>query len=74
MKNVTAGANPMVLRKGIQKATETAVEAIEKNCQEGLRHEGHCPCRSCFLWRVRQIGNLIADAMEKVTVRRRYHR
>ena len=31
MKNVTAGANPMVLRKGIQKATETAVEAIEKN-------------------------------------------
>ena len=29
MKNVTAGANPMVLRKGIQKATETAVEAIE---------------------------------------------
>ena len=30
MKNVTAGANPMVLRKGIQKATETAVEAIEK--------------------------------------------
>ena len=34
MKNVTAGANPMVLRKGIQKATETAVEAIEKNAKK----------------------------------------
>ena len=34
MKNVAAGANPMVLRKGIQKATETAVEAIEKNAKK----------------------------------------
>ena len=34
MKNVTAGANPMVLRKGIQKAIETAVEAIEKNSKK----------------------------------------
>ncbi len=35
MKNVTAGANPMVLRKGVQKATEAAVEAIVK---EGLKN------------------------------------
>ena len=34
MKNVTAGANPMVLRKGVQKATEAAVEAIVKNSQK----------------------------------------
>ena len=31
MKNVTAGANPMVLKNGIQKAVDTAVEAIGKN-------------------------------------------
>ena len=38
MKNVAAGANPMVLRKGIQKAVDTAVEAIVKKFQEGQRH------------------------------------
>ena len=34
MKNVTAGANPMVLRGGVQKATKVAVEAIEKNAHQ----------------------------------------
>ena len=66
MKNVTAGANPMVLRKGIQKATETAVEAIEKNAKKvsGTQDIARVAAVSSAS---EQIGNLIADAMEKVT-------
>ena len=66
MKNVTAGANPMVLRKGIQKATETAVEAIEKNAKKvsGTKDFARVAAVSSAS---EQIGNLIADAMEKVT-------
>ena len=63
MKNVTAGANPMVLRKGIQKATETAVEAIEKNAKKvsGTKDIARVAAVSSAS---EQIGNLIADAME----------
>ena len=66
MKNVTAGANPMVLRKGIQKATETAVDAIEKNAKKvsGTKDIARVAAVSSAS---EQIGNLIADAMEKVT-------
>ena len=66
MKNVTAGANPMVLRKGIQKATETAVEAIEKNAKKvsGTKDIARVAAVSSAS---EQIGNLIADTMEKVT-------
>ena len=66
MKNVTAGANPMVLRKGIQKATETAVDAIEKNSKKvsGTKDIARVAAVSSAS---EQIGNLIADAMEKVT-------
>ena len=66
MKNVTAGANPMVLRKGIQKAPETAVEAIEKNAKKvsGTKDIARVAAVSSAS---EQIGNLIADAMEKVT-------
>ena len=66
MKNVPAGANPMVLRKGIQKATETAVEAIEKNAKKvsGTKDIARVAAVSSAS---EQIGNLIADAMEKVT-------
>ena len=66
MKNVTAGANPMVLRKGIQKATATAVEAIEKNAKKvsGTKDLARVAAVSSAS---EQIGNLIADAMEKVT-------
>ena len=66
MKNVTAGANPMVLRKGIQKATETAVKAIEKNSKKvsGTKDIARVAAVSSAS---EQIGNLIADAMEKVT-------
>ena len=66
MKNVTAGANPMVLRKGIQKATETAVEAVEKNAKKvsGTKDIARVAAVSSAS---EQIGSLIADAMEKVT-------
>ena len=66
MKNVTEGANPMVLRKGIQKATETAVEAIEKNAKKvsGTKDIARVAAVSSAS---EQIGSLIADAMEKVT-------
>ena len=66
MKNVTAGANPMVLRKGIQKATEPAVEASEKNAKKvsGTKDIARVAAVSSAS---EQIGNLIADAMEKVT-------
>ena len=66
MKNVTAGANPMVLRKGIQKATEAAVEAIEKNAKKvsGTKDIARVAAVSSAS---EQIGSLIADAMEKVT-------
>lgn len=66
MKNVTAGANPMVLRKGVQKATEVAVEAIEKNSHKvsGTKDIARVAAVSSSS---DEIGNLIAEAMEKVT-------
>lgn len=66
MKNVTAGANPMILRKGVQKATEAAVEAILKNSQKvsGSKDIARVAAVSSSS---DEIGELIADAMEKVT-------
>ncbi len=66
MKNVTAGANPMVLRKGVQKATDAAVEAIVKNSQKvsGTKDIARVAAVSSSS---DEIGQLIANAMEKVT-------
>ena len=66
MKNVTAGANPMVLRKGVQKATEVAVDAIEKNSHKvsGTKDIARVAAVSSSS---DEIGQLIADAMEKVS-------
>ncbi len=66
MKNVTAGANPMVLRKGVQKATEIAVDAIVKNSVKvsGTKDIARVAAVSSSS---DEIGELIADAMEKVT-------
>ncbi len=65
MKNVTAGANPMVLKRGIQKAVDTAVETIKKNSKqvEGSKDIARVATISAA---DEFIGNLIADAMEKV--------
>ncbi len=66
MKNVTAGANPMILRGGVQKATQIAVEAIEKNSHkvDGAKDIARVAAVSSAS---DEIGHLIADAMEKVT-------
>ncbi len=66
MKNVTAGANPMVVRKGIAKASDTAVKAIIANSKavNGKKDIARVGTVSSS---DEHIGDLIADAMEKVT-------
>ena len=66
MKNVTAGANPMVLRKGMKKAVDRAVECLVANSKkvngsEDIARVGTISAGD------EVIGTLIADAMEKVT-------
>ncbi|MBQ7390036.1 MAG: chaperonin GroEL [Clostridia bacterium] len=66
MKNVTAGANPMVLRKGIFKAVDAAVAELAKqskavSCNEDIARVGSVSAGD------EEIGRLIADAMKKVT-------
>ena len=66
MKNVTAGANPMVLRRGISKAVDAAVEKLTSmskkvNGSEDIARVGTISAGDAV------IGKLIADAMEKVT-------
>ncbi len=66
LKNLAAGANPMVMRKGIAKATAAAVEAIKSNSQpvsgsDDIARVGAISSSD------ETIGRLIADAMEKVS-------
>ena len=66
MKNVAAGANPMVVKKGIKKAVEAAVATVEANSKkvsgsEDIARVATVSAGDEF------IGNLIAEAMEKVT-------
>ena len=66
MKNVTAGANPMVVRKGMKKAVDAAVEALVANSKkvngtDDIARVGTISAGD------EVIGQLIADAMEKVT-------
>ena len=65
MKNVTAGANPMALKRGIEKAVEAAVEAIQKQARdvEGKDEIAHVAAISAADPR---IGEIIAEALEKV--------
>ncbi len=66
MKNVAAGANPMVLRKGIFKAVDAAIEELKKQSKkvEGSEDIARVGAISAS---DETIGRLIADAMEKVT-------
>ena len=66
MKNIAAGANPMILRKGIAKAVDTAVEAIVANSKavagsDDIARVGTVSSAD------ENVGKLIAEAMEKVT-------
>lgn len=65
LKNVTAGANPMVVRKGIDKAVKTAVEELKKISKqiEGRNNIAQVAAISAA---DEEVGELIADAMEKV--------
>jgi len=66
MKNIAAGANPMVLRKGIAKAVNAAVEAIKNNSKpvDGTDDIARVATVSSA---DESVGKLIAEAMEKVT-------
>ena len=66
MKNVAAGANPMILKKGISKAVEAAVDAVVKNSKsvngtEDIKRVATISAADEF------VGSLIAEAMEKVS-------
>ena len=66
MKNVTAGANPIVIRKGIQKAVDKAVEGLTANSKK-VNGSADIARVGTISAGDEVIGNLIADAMEKVT-------
>ncbi|WP_018130969.1 chaperonin GroEL [Effusibacillus pohliae] len=65
LKNVTAGANPMILRKGIEKAVRAAVEEIKKISKQVEGRENIAQVAAISAGD-EEIGVLIADAMEKV--------
>lgn len=65
LRNVAAGANPMMLRRGIQKAVEKAVDEIKKLSIEIKDKESIANVASNSA-ADREIGNIIADSMEKV--------
>ncbi len=66
MKNLAAGANPIILRKGMKKATACAVEAIGKMSQK-VNGKEHIARVAAISAGDEAVGQLVADAMEKVS-------
>ncbi len=66
IKNLAAGANPIILRKGMKKATECAVEAISKMSQK-VNGKEHIARVAAISAGDDEVGQLVADAMEKVS-------
>ena len=66
MKNLAAGANPIILRKGMKKATDTAVEAIAAMSSK-VTSKNHIARVAAISAGDDEVGNLVADAMEKVS-------
>ena len=66
MKNVTAGANPMVVKKGMAKAVEAAVAAVKNNSKPVSSSEDIARIATISA-ADEEVGRFIADAMEKVT-------
>ncbi len=66
IRNVTAGANPMGIKRGIRKATEVVVEEIRKKSKQIKSREDISNVATISANNDPEIGNLIADAMEKV--------
>ncbi|SJZ34238.1 chaperonin GroEL [Selenihalanaerobacter shriftii] len=65
MKNVAAGANPMILKKGIEKAVNKAVEEIQ-NVSKSIEDRESIAQVAAISAADKEVGELIADAMEKV--------
>ena len=66
MKNLAAGANPIVLRKGMKKAAEVAVEAL-KGMSSQVSGKSHIAKVATISSDSEEVGELVADAMEKVS-------
>ena len=66
MKNLAAGANPIILRKGMKKATECAVKAISGMSQK-VNGKEHIARVAAISAGDETVGQLVADAMEKVS-------
>ena len=66
MKNLAAGANPIILRKGMKKATDVAVEAISEMSRQVGGKEQIAKVASISAGD-EEVGSLVADAMEKVS-------
>jgi chaperonin GroEL len=66
LKNIAAGANPIILRKGMQKATDAAVDAIKATSQavDGKNHIAKVAAISAG---DEEVGEMVAEAMEKVS-------
>ena len=66
MKNLAAGANPIILRKGMKKATDTAVEAIA-SMASSVTGKAQIAKVAAISAGDEEVGNMVADAMEKVS-------
>ncbi|MBE6009651.1 MAG: chaperonin GroEL [Lachnospiraceae bacterium] len=66
MKNLEAGANPIIMRRGMKKATEVAVEAISKMGQK-VNGKDHIAKVAAISASDENVGNMVADAMEQVS-------
>ena len=66
MKNLAAGANPIILRKGMKKATDTAVDAIKKMSSKVTGKDQIAKVAAISAGDT-EVGEMVADAMEKVS-------
>jgi len=66
LKNIAAGANPIILRGGMQKATDAAVEAIQGMSQK-VDGKNHIAKVAAISAASKEVGDMIADAMDKVS-------
>ena len=66
LKNVASGANPIILKRGMEKAVEKAVDSMKKNSQK-IKGKDDMAFVATISSGDEEIGRLIADAMEKVT-------
>ena len=66
MKNLAAGANPIIMRKGMKKATDAAVEAI-KGMKKDVKSQADIARVAANSSADEEVGQMVADAMEKVS-------